>query len=693
MHTPARDLASNPLDAVPDALLAVDRSGHIVLANRHAGRLFGYEVAELVGRHLDLLLPMASRAAHGGHLARFFEAPTERAMGLGLTLYALARDGREIPVDVALGYLGEGVDQLAIASVRDLTARHRLENELARSRDILAMALESLDRAPAGMAWLDSSLRIVRVNAGWRDFARANGANEATELGVGLDYRAYCTRELGLALDDLLAGTRTEVAFTYSCHAPHELRWIAFEARRLQDGVLVIHVDRTHTHQLAARTALQDLLSRGLAARQPLGELFRGLLARLGNDLDWDAARAWSVEGGQVGAVLSRWHAEGLAEPDEAQARELVARVIADALTERPHHYYAISVEDHDAAAAVSMPTGLFVPLIDGGEVLFVLELRSRRTRPEDEAWVEFLEMLGRQICAQVRAEQLRTQIAQAERLAAIGSLAAGVAHEINNPLQYLGSSLEFLRETSTEVFQHLRHLSELVTWARAQPADPALAAVLDKIAESAEGTDIAYLETAVPAAFVRAQSAVDRVAVIVRALKRFAHRQVDRAFAASDISRAVEDAVTIAQSEWRIVADFGVAVAPLPLVECDLGEIGQVVLNLVINAAQAIAERVEGGSPRGRVDVRAWAEEQHVAISVSDDAGGIPDAIQHRIFEPFFTTKPVGVGSGQGLAMAWHMVVEDHRGELSFETEAGVGTTFLVRLPIHHRQSGPDEA
>jgi signal transduction histidine kinase len=183
------------------------------------------------------------------------------------------------------------------------------------------------------------------------------------------------------------------------------------------------------------------------------------------------------------------------------------------------------------------------------------------------------------------------------------------------------------------------------------------------------------------PEALELARDGLSRVATIVRSMTVFAHPH--RRMAPANLTEAIRATVIVAASEYKMVAELILDLCELPLVNCHLGEINQVILNLVINAAHAIRDVVGQTGAKGKIDVRTRCDGGEVEIAISDTGTGIPPAIRDKIYDPFFTTKEVGRGTGQGLAIVRSVVVDKHGGSLRFETQTGAGTTFFVRLPV----------
>ena len=273
----------------------------------------------------------------------------------------------------------------------------------------------------------------------------------------------------------------------------------------------------------------------------------------------------------------------------------------------------------------------------------------------------------------------LADRLLQSEKLGAIGQLAAGVAHEINTPMQYIGDNLHFARTAIEDLLSYNQQLKAALE-AAAQGLDLSIRTAL---ADVECKLDMAYVTAELPRAIERSLEGMGRVTTIVRALKTFAHPG-QRELGEVDLGGLIESAVAVATNEWKYVASIQVAVDPeLPPVRCAGGELSQVLLNLLVNAAHAITDRVGNTGEKGRITIEAERVGERAELRVRDTGTGIPEHARSRIFEPFFTTKEVGKGTGQGLALVHTFVVNHHGGTVHFETELGVGTTFVVSIPI----------
>jgi len=278
------------------------------------------------------------------------------------------------------------------------------------------------------------------------------------------------------------------------------------------------------------------------------------------------------------------------------------------------------------------------------------------------------------------RAEQetakLQMQLNQAQKMESIGQLAAGIAHEINTPIQYIGDNVKFLKDA-------FQDLMKFVEARRESEWDCGVAGVPVPTREMLDEGVFDYLRNEVPIAIEQLLGGVDHVARIVLAMKEFSHPGTAEKIPV-DINRAIESTVLVSKSEWKYLAELTTDFdRELPAVPCLAGEFNQVILNLIVNAAHAISDVVKDSGGRGRIHITTRRDGETVEIRVSDTGCGIPKANQSKVFDPFFTTKPVGKGTGQGLAIAYGVIVQKHGGVIRLESEPGCGTTFIIRLPL----------
>lgn len=275
----------------------------------------------------------------------------------------------------------------------------------------------------------------------------------------------------------------------------------------------------------------------------------------------------------------------------------------------------------------------------------------------------------------------LENQLLQAQKLESVGQLAAGIAHEINTPAQYVGDNTTFLLESFQDLVEVFATYRDLL---KAAKEGNITAQLLSEVEKAMKERDIDYLLEEIPKAAEQSLEGIRRVAEIVRAMKEFSHPGAPD-MEPTDINRMIENTVTVSRNEWKYVADMKLNLEEsLPLVPCLAGEFSQVILNMIINAAHAIAGVVGDGSKgKGTIEISTRHNGQWVEIRISDTGTGIPEEIRPRIFDPFFTTKEVGKGTGQGLAISRNVVADKHRGAIDFETEVGVGTAFIIRLPL----------
>ncbi len=289
---------------------------------------------------------------------------------------------------------------------------------------------------------------------------------------------------------------------------------------------------------------------------------------------------------------------------------------------------------------------------------------------------------------------RLEEQIRNTQKLTAVGQLAAGIAHEINTPTQFVGDNLHFLQEDLIAALARLAELRSHLGDGDIQASGAAVgeAEALALTRRVLREIDLDYLEQEVPDALSQSLEGVERIAGIVAAMKDFSHSRQPGEWSQADLGRMIRSTITLARNEWKYYAEVDLDVPDdLPLVPCLANDISQVFLNLLTNAAQAIKDVYQVEAEKGRISISARVDGAQVEVRVTDTGGGIPEEIHSKVFDPFFTTKEVGEGTGQGLSIAHATVVEGHGGSIGFTTEVGQGTTFIVQLPLERAKSGDE--
>jgi signal transduction histidine kinase len=277
---------------------------------------------------------------------------------------------------------------------------------------------------------------------------------------------------------------------------------------------------------------------------------------------------------------------------------------------------------------------------------------------------------------------RVEVELRLAQKLESIGRFAAGLAHEINTPIQYVGDSVHFLQSA----FSDLSSLFTAYRLAVANTDGMASSGTMAQLTALETACDFEFLAQEVPKAFTRSLEGAERVASIVRAMREFAYPHGEEHVAA-DLNHAINTTLTVARSEYKYAAHIDLQLGELPPVVCNLGELNQVFLNLIVNAAHAIQDS-EKDACSGCITITTRQIDEMVEISVADNGCGIASDNLDKIFDPFYTTKEVGRGTGQGLAIARSIVVDKHAGRIQVSSTLGVGTCFVVLLPIRGRDN-----
>lgn len=710
--------------------LADAETGRILETNRQGEVLLGKPRSEIVGMHQAELHP----AGKADEYKKKSAAHAAQGKAADYDGEVIRKDGRIVPVRVSAAPLKLKGRPVLLGLFQDITERQQAENAVrqseARHRAITETAQDAIIAADSRgniRLWnsaaekifgysaaevLDNSMLKTIVPPKYRE-AKRKGFAEFVRTGNGPVIGK--TLELTALRKD---GTEFPIEISISAYRDHD---------GLQTVALIR--DITARKQMAAsreliiqRQSKLNSLQQNLLGPGELGEKLRMITDGVVDIFGADFCRVWIAKPGDLcrsGCVYADTPEEQRPYCHRDRCLHLMASSGRYAHTDGQAHrrvpfgYHRIGrlaagdghkfltndvtndpeTVDRDWAketGLVSFASYRLQP--PGGETIGVLALFSKHAiLPDEDAMLQSLGNTVAQVVLKAKAEEkqtnLQTQLAHAQKLESVGQLAAGIAHEINTPTQFVGDNIRFLHTAFEDLKKLLDKYAEVLESSRRGTVPAGLIAEMDA---TARDVDLGYLMEEIPKAIWQSVEGVDRVAKIVRAMKEFSYPD-DHSRKAIDLNKAIESTITVARNEWKYVAEMKMNLDPsLPPVHCFPGDINQVILNLVVNAAHAIRDAVGGNGGRGTIGVSTRRDGDWVEIRVSDTGTGIPEAIRSKVFDPFFTTKEVGKGTGQGLAIAHAVVVEKHGGAITFETEVGKGTTFVVRLPIGppHNQS-----
>ncbi len=294
----------------------------------------------------------------------------------------------------------------------------------------------------------------------------------------------------------------------------------------------------------------------------------------------------------------------------------------------------------------------------------------------EGEHYMWLCRDVSRSRAIEAQKQALEQEIRHGQKLEALGTLASGIAHEINTPIQYISDNISFMQDSFEDLHTLVSGLRGLIDGLEQQHKE----AVQNKVSDLLEDADFEFLEEEIPSSIEQSREGTKRVAKIVSAIKDFAHPGSEEK-SSVNINEAIETTATVSHNHWKYVSNLKMDLDEnLPAILGYVGDINQVLLNLVVNAAQAIEEK--GADDLGNINIKTTLEGELVSVEVSDTGCGIPKANLEKIYDPFFTTKEVGKGTGQGLAIIHNIVVNKHGGHIAVSSEEGQGTTFTLQFP-----------
>jgi signal transduction histidine kinase/HAMP domain-containing protein len=561
-------------------------------------------------------------------------------------------------------------------------ARGESSPELTRRAAVLAASTGSLRSdldALVGDLRNDLRAAIDGINAATTEQRTVSELASVVIVTLALAFTAVTTTGWTRRLWTLLGASRTLADGRYDTqvtdHGGDEVGQLAQSFERMRLAVQgrdhdLRRFNETLEAQVRQRTGELEAKNRALgeevAERQRAERSLRLLDAAVGQLSEGVVITAQASQGDGLGIEYANpgfWAISG--RPPAADAPASVATLFAPAAVPA-----AVSAAFGGAAAGAAATVEVSAARGDGSERILDWHVAPIR---DGEGNIAAVASVIRDI---TERRILESQRSQGQKLESIGQLAAGVAHEINTPIQFVGDNLRFMGDS----FGELGGFFDSAAALRAIVGDGAEAAAFDAALVKA---DVPYLREEMPKAVQQGLEGVERVSTIIKALKEFSHPD-NGSMQMADLHKAIDSTLNVSRNEYKYVAELVTAFDPaLPLVECVVGEINQVVLNMVVNASHAIADANRDGGGRGTITISTRACGDHVELRIADTGTGIPEHVRSRIFDPFYTTKEVGKGTGQGLFIAHEVVAKRHHGTIAVETEVGRGTTFVITLPV----------
>jgi PAS domain S-box-containing protein len=665
--------------AAKDAIIQINSRGEITLWNQSATSLFGYDAGEALGQRIhDIIAPQRFSAKHYEGFSRFASTGQGDVLGRPLELTARNKAGVEFLIELSLSAVAIDGEWHAVGICRNISERKQAEARLQQSE---ARFRTSFENASVGQAVATPDGRFVDVN---RTLSIMLGYSEAELRGktfVELTHPEDLNESLEAERDLLERSVSVSGRQKRYLRKDGSIVWadVSVTATRDADGNVLQF--NAHVIDITDRKRVEEERARSETKFRTLYESSLDAVMLLDGHGIFDCNEATvRMFGCKTKQALYAKHPADLSPEFQlcgTSSVTLASQRIATAVelgSARFEWVHRRVDSDEEFPAEV-----LLSRMILDGRIVLQATVRDISERKRAEAILQ-AEIAQRQ--------QVELELRQAHKLEAVGQLAAGIAHEINTPSQWVSDNVAFL-EKAFQLFTSV--IDAALRVANECDAQDVQLPALESLRQLISRSKLERVIKELPRAIEQSQEGLRRISSIVIAMKEFSHPSTGRR-QATDINAALRTTVTVARNEWKYVADISFDLAPeLPTVPALKDELNQVFLNLIVNAAHAIGDvKKVDAQEKGTITLTTRVNGPWLEIRIRDTGAGIPPQIQTRIFEPFFTTKPVGKGTGQGLAIAHTVVVDKHKGRLFFETEVDRGTTFVIQLPLQSESTSP---
>ncbi|WP_320008996.1 PAS domain S-box protein [Maridesulfovibrio sp.] len=637
------------LEAISDALVVVNEDGNIVMVNSATIKMFGYSREELLGENINFFVPEPYKKEHTIKCKSYFKSPDFHAPLWNKNISIQTRSGIGVPVDIALSLTSIDGSPHAIASIRDISRRKKAEENLKASETKFRVITENLKELIYRADY--KTLKINYVNKAVKDIYGYTPAEWLAKPNVWEENLHPDDKELVLKYINKAVREFNDVKLEYrildrngNIHWVHDsMTWEKDESGN-PVAILGAMADITEKKLVLIyleekEKFLRDILH-GIKAAILIIDFTKGIVVDANDEF-------LRITGKNKEQVIGQSCAKVLQCNNHCPQCSAGGGIVCDLVFKERSR-----IKKSDGSQIPLEQS--FIPVTIHGEKRIVAVLFD--------------------VTEQVAIER---QLAYAQKLESIGQLAAGLAHEINTPVQYIAGNIDYLKESFTKMMRLIYFCDESFKQYNNDTGNSILKA-WDKAKSE---NDLDFLNEDIPEAFKETLFGVDQVSSIVKAMRNFSHPGSETK-QSIELEETIKNIITVSRNEWKYSSDIITDFDPdLPTISCMPGSFNQAVLNILVNAAHANAEAA-GTGPKKNITIKTRKKGNVAEISISDSGKGIPLEIQHRIFDPFFTTKEVGKGTGQGLGIV-HSVMQKHEGSVSFNSVSGEGTTFFLRFPI----------
>ena len=627
-----------------EAIITMNKEGKITMWNPSATKMFGFSYDEAIGQDLhSLIVPEKYREAARKGMERFFKNGEGKAIGKTLELFGLKKSEEIFPVELSLSKVFVDNQWMAIGVIRDISKRKTYENILKDKEK----RFEDLIRfATVGIYRFDAEGKLLLVNPALLKILGYEKEEDVLNLEPDKLFHDVNIRKRML---ELLNKRKTISAF--------ESRWIRKDGTiaEMQESAWQINdIDGNFVYYEAIVEDMTEY-NQFLQELQESENKYRTLLDKLNDAVYLLVDNKFELVNNKFLELLE------VSEEDlksrDFKLFDFIAPECKDRVLQRQR-----KIKNNEKVSPVYE---------------FTLITKTGKKK-EVEASVGYINFKGKVATQGVLRDitekrRMETEIRHAQKMEAIGTLAAGIAHEINTPSQYVSDNLSFMQDVYNEVKDILVAAREIAEGN----------GNLQKLKEAVNKVDMDFLLDEIPNAVNQSIEGIKRISKIVGAMREFSHERPNE-FVNVDLKKLIDNTIIISKNAWKYVADVETRYDEnLPPVKCLQSDMNQVIVNMIVNAAHAIEEKFENTGEKGLIVIETKQEGDFIVIVIEDNGAGIPEEIINRIYDPFFTTKEVGKGTGQGLAIVYDIIINKHFGQLDVESEPGVGTKFTIRLPL----------